>query len=81
MLGTGYKAGLRERSLKLQTCTSKPPSLSLRATTSTWLLPRNTRKLWGPRRETFTVYLRPAMAAFGFDIKCRKKSSSPYDLW
>ena len=34
--------------------------MSLRATTSTWLLPRKTRKLWGPRRDTFTVYLRPA---------------------
>lgn len=45
---------------KLFTWTSRPPSLSLRATTSTWLFPRNTRKLWGPRRDTFTVYFMPA---------------------
>lgn len=44
------------------TWTRRPPSLSLRATTSTWLFPRNTRKLCGPRLETFTVYLRPAHA-------------------
>lgn len=51
----------------VRACTRRPPSLSLRATTSTWLLPRNTRKLCGPRRDTFTVYFRPARIDQAYD--------------
>ena len=53
------------------TWTSRPPSLSLRATTSTWLLPRNTLKLCGPLRDTFTVYFIPA-------VRCSAFSSCPH---
>ena len=52
------------------TCTSRPPSLSLRTTTSTWVSPRCRRRDWGPRRTALTLYLTPAGRRGGSGRRC-----------